>query len=167
MILGFLSLQPITWAVVADALALGGIYALMAVGIGLVFGVLRLVNFAYGQLMMAGAFALAYGDQWGLPNWLSILFCFGVVLVLSVLMDHLVFRPLRAHSPAVMLVATFAVAFVLQNIAARRLRLVRQDRRVARGVASAVGHPRRLHPQDRDHRRSRPPSSASSCSSCC
>jgi branched-chain amino acid transport system permease protein len=39
------------------------------------------------------------------------------VLVLSILMDHLVFRPLRTHSPAVMLVATFAVAFVLQNIA--------------------------------------------------
>ena len=114
MTLAFLNL---TWPTFADALALGGIYALMAVGIGLVFGVLRLVNFAYGQLMMAGAFALAYGDQWGLPNWLSILFCFGVVLALSVLMDHLVFRPLRTHSPAVMLVATFAVAFVLQNIA--------------------------------------------------
>ena len=77
MIVAFANL---TWPVFADALALGGIYALMAVGIGLVFGVLRLVNFAYGQLMMAGAFALAYGDQWGLPNWLSILFCFGVVL---------------------------------------------------------------------------------------
>ena len=42
-----------------DAIALGSIYALMAVGIGLVFGVLRLVNFAYGQLIMAGAYALA------------------------------------------------------------------------------------------------------------
>ena len=114
MILGFLNL---TWPVFADALALGGIYALMAVGIGLVFGVLRLVNFAYGQLIMAGAFALAYGGQWGWPNWASILFCFGVVLALSVLMDRLVFHPLRLNSPAVMLVATFAVAFLLQNIA--------------------------------------------------
>jgi branched-chain amino acid transport system permease protein len=114
MIVAFLNL---TWGTFADALALGGIYALMAVGIGLVFGVLRLVNFAYGQLMMAGAFALAYGSQWGLPKWVSILFCFAVVLALSVVMDHLVFRPLRSHSPAVMLVATFAVAFLLQNIA--------------------------------------------------
>jgi branched-chain amino acid transport system permease protein len=112
-----LALLNLTWPTFVDALALGGIYALMAVGIGLVFGVLRLVNFAYGQLMMAGAFALAYGAEWGLPNWLSILFCFGVVLALSVLMDYLVFRPLRTHSPAVMLVATFAVAFVLQNVA--------------------------------------------------
>jgi branched-chain amino acid transport system permease protein len=114
MTLAFLNL---TWPTFANGLALGGVYALMAVGIGLVFGVLRIVNFAYGQLLMAGAFALAYGSQWGFPNWASILFCFGVVLGLSVLMDWLVFRPLRTHSPAVMLVATFAVAFLLQNIA--------------------------------------------------
>jgi branched-chain amino acid transport system permease protein len=114
MTLAFLNLS---WPVFADALALGSIYALMAVGIGLVFGVLRLVNFAYGQLMMAGAFALAFGAQWGLPNWESILFCIGVVVALSLVMDRLVFRPLRGHSPAVMLVATFAVAFILQNIA--------------------------------------------------
>jgi branched-chain amino acid transport system permease protein len=114
MTLAFLNL---TWPTFADGLALGGIYALMAVGIGLVFGVLRLVNFAYGQLVMAGAYTLAYGATWNLPNWESILLCFGVVLALSVLMDRLVFRPLRLHSPAVMLVATFAVAFLLQNVA--------------------------------------------------
>jgi branched-chain amino acid transport system permease protein len=107
----------IDWQTLADALGLGGIYALMAVGIGLVFGVLRLVNFAYGQLVMAGAFALALASQWGWPVWAGILLCFGVVLVLSLLMDRLVFRPLRQQTPAVMLVATFAVAFLLQSIA--------------------------------------------------
>ena len=107
----------ITWQNLSDGVALGGLYALMAIGIGLVFGVLRLVNFAYGQLVMAGAFALAFGSQWGLPRWVSVLFCFGVVLALSVLMDRLVFRPLRGKSPAVMLVATFAVAYLLQSIA--------------------------------------------------
>jgi len=101
----------------ADAIALGAIYALMAVGIGLVFGVLRLVNFAYGQLVMAGAFALALASQWNWPLWAGIVLCFAVVLVLSLLMDVLVFRPLRGHSPAVMLVATFAIAFLLENIA--------------------------------------------------
>src|ERR1700704_4673793 len=100
-----------------DALGLGAIYALMAVGIGLVFGVLRLVNFAYGQLVMAGAFALAMASQWGWPLWTGIVFCFAVVLALSVAMDYLVFRPLRGRSPAVMLVATFAVAFLLQSVA--------------------------------------------------
>src|SRR5256714_3702500 len=112
-----LAILNIDWQTLADGLGLGAIYALMAVGIGLVFGVLRLVNFAYGQLIMAGAFALAMASQWGWPVWGGILLCFAVVIALSVLMDRLLFRPLRTQSPAVMLVATFAVAFLLQSIA--------------------------------------------------
>ena len=50
-----------------DAIGIGAIYALMAVGIGLVFGVLRLVNFAYGQIVMAGAFALAFSSDQDWP----------------------------------------------------------------------------------------------------
>jgi branched-chain amino acid transport system permease protein len=112
-----LAVLNIDWQTLTDAVALGAIYALMAVGIGLVFGVLRLVNFAYGQLVMAGAFALALASQWGWPQWAGILLCFAVVIALSLAMDRLVFRPLRQHSPAVMLVATFAVAFLLQSVA--------------------------------------------------
>ena len=115
MSLGFF--LTVDWQTLADAFALGGIYALMAIGIGLVFGVLRLVNFAYGQLVMAGAFALALGSQWGWPTWLSIVLCFAVVLALSLALDRFVFRPLRTQSPAVMLIATFAVAFLLQSVA--------------------------------------------------
>jgi branched-chain amino acid transport system permease protein len=100
-----------------DAIGLGAVYALMAVGIGLVFGVLRLVNFAYGQLIMAGAFSLALASEWDWPAWAGIVLCFAVVLALSLAMERLVFRPLRLQSPAVMLVATFAVAFLLQSIA--------------------------------------------------
>lgn len=107
----------VDWQTLADAVGLGAIYALMAVGIGLVFGVLRLVNFAYGQLVMAGAYALAYASEHGWPLWVGVVLCFAVVLILSLLMDRIVFRPLRAQSPAVMLVATFAVAFLLQSIA--------------------------------------------------
>jgi len=112
-----LAILSVDWQTLADAVGLGSIYALMAVGIGLVFGVLRLVNFAYGQLVMAGAYALAFASERGWPVGVGIALCFGVVVVLSLLMDRLVFRPLRAHSPAVMLVATFAVAFLLQSIA--------------------------------------------------
>ncbi|MBA3329606.1 MAG: branched-chain amino acid ABC transporter permease [Actinobacteria bacterium] len=107
----------IDWQTLVDAVGLGSIYALMAVGIGLVFGVLRLINFAYGQLVMAGAYALALASERGWPVWAGILLCFAVVLALSLAMERLVFRPLRTQSPAVMLVATFAVAFLLQSIA--------------------------------------------------
>ena len=101
-----------------DAVALGSVYALMAVGIGLVFGVMRLVNFAYGQLIMAGAYALALTD--GYADWVSILICFGVVVALSLAMERLAFWPLRGASPATMLVATFAISFLLQSIALLR-----------------------------------------------
>ena len=98
-----------------DAVGLGAVYALMAVGIGLVFGVLRLVNFAYGQLIMAGAYTLAFTSGWPVAG--SVLACFAVVVALSFLMEATVFRPLRTQSPAVMLVTTFAIAFLLQAVA--------------------------------------------------
>ena len=114
MMLAFLNID---WQTIADATALGSIYALMAVGIGLVFGVLRLVNFAYGQLVMAGAFALAFASNQDWPVWAGIVLCFAVVIALSMAMERIVFRPLRTQSAATMLVATFAVAFLLQAIA--------------------------------------------------
>ena len=101
----------------ADAIGLGAIFALMAVGIGLVFGVLRLVNFAYGQLIMAGGFALAFASDRGWPVVAGIALCVAVVVGLSLVMERIVFRPLRGQSPASMLIATFAVAFLLQSIA--------------------------------------------------
>ena len=100
---------------IVDAIGLGAVYALMAVGIGLVFGVLRLINFAYGQLVMAGAYTLAFTASW--PVAASIAACFAVVIALSLVMERAVFRPLRTQSPAVMLVTTFAIAFLLQAIA--------------------------------------------------
>src|SRR2546429_5570090 len=100
-------LASIDLQTLGDAFGLGAIYALMAVGIGLVFGMLRLVNFAYGQLIMAGAYALAFASERGWPVWTGILLCFAVVLALSLAMERVVFRPLRTQSPAVMLVATF------------------------------------------------------------
>ena len=110
-----MTLATLSFQTLSDAVGLGAIYALMAVGIGLVFGVLRLVNFAYGQLVMAGAYTLAFTASWSI-GW-SIAACFAVVVALSLAMDLVVFRPLRGQSPAVMLVTTFAIAFLLQAIA--------------------------------------------------
>src|SRR5262249_24866075 len=98
-----------------DATALGSIYGLMAIGIGLVFGVLRLVNFAYGQLIMAGAYALALTQGWSIVA--SIALCFAVVLGLSLALEFAAFRPLRRASPTTMHVATFAISYLLQSIA--------------------------------------------------
>jgi branched-chain amino acid transport system permease protein len=99
---------------IVDAIALGAIYAVVAVGIGLVFGVMRLVNFAYGELITAGGYTLAYLN--GRPAVVGILAAFAVVVALSLVMERVAFRPLRSASPATMLVATFAISFLLQNV---------------------------------------------------
>src|SRR4029078_6398782 len=81
-----------------DAVGLGAVYALMAVGIGLVFGMLRLVNFAYGQLIMAGAYTLAFTSGWPVAG--SVLACFGVVIALSFAIGGRGFSPLAPASSA-------------------------------------------------------------------
>jgi branched-chain amino acid transport system permease protein len=101
---------------IADAIALGSLYGLVAVGIGLVFGVMRLVNFAYGELITAGGYVLAYTSGW--PPVLAIVACVAAVISLALIQERVAFRPLRrmGASPATMLVATFAVSFLLQAI---------------------------------------------------
>jgi branched-chain amino acid transport system permease protein len=121
-----------------DAAALGSIYALMAVGIGLVFGVLRLVNFAYGQLVMAGAYALALTND--LNPAVSILICFAVVLGLTMTMEVVAFRPLRNTSPATMLVATFAISFLLQSIALLKFGILGKTVGTLTGLNRPIGH---------------------------
>jgi branched-chain amino acid transport system permease protein len=110
-------LASINWGqAIADAIQLGALYGLVAVGIGLVFGVLRLVNFAYGELITCGAYVLAYTYGW--PRVASIVACLAAVVALALAQELVAFRPLRRSgaTPATMLVATFAVSFLLQAI---------------------------------------------------
>ena len=97
-----------------DALALGSLYALFALGIALIFGVMRLVNFAYGELVMAGAYAIVLIP---LPAPALIPTTIVLVVALALVMERTAFRPLRDASPATLLIASFALSFLLQNIA--------------------------------------------------
>jgi branched-chain amino acid transport system permease protein len=97
-----------------DSVALGSIYALVALGLSLIFGVMRLVNFAYGELLTAGAYALVL--TLGAATGVRILVLFVTVIVFALAMEFAL-RPLRNASPATMLVTTFAFSFLLQSIA--------------------------------------------------
>ena len=100
-----------------DGVALGSLYALAALGIGLVFGVMRLINFAYGELITAAAYTLLLTKD--LHVGLRIILALAVAVALSLVMEF-VFRPLRVATPATMLITTFAVSFLLQNVAVLR-----------------------------------------------
>jgi branched-chain amino acid transport system permease protein len=121
-----------------DSIGLGAVYAMIAVGIGLVFGVLRLINFAYGQLIMIAAYALAFTDSW--PDAASIAIAVLAAVAASLLMERIAFRPLRTADPSTMLVATFAIAFLLQNAA-----LVQYAYRQQGGLGDPIGTLARLN----------------------
>jgi branched-chain amino acid transport system permease protein len=97
-----------------DAISVGALAALAALGIALIFGVMRLINFAHAELIMLGAYAaLVLGDA----PWIVIV---GVVIVfvalVAVAMERVAFRPVRGASMATLLVTSFAVSYFLQNL---------------------------------------------------
>ena len=100
-----------------SALSLGGLYALMALGLVIVYGILRLVNFAYGELVMVGGYGLLlFGDTplpWIIVAILSII----AAVIAALLMERVAFRPVRNSSATTLLITSFAVSNLLQNIA--------------------------------------------------
>ena len=98
-----------------DAIALGSLYAVLALGLAVVFGVMRLINFAYGELLMVAGYTLAVTAALPLP--ISIVLAILMAVVTAVAMERIAFRPLRDASPASMLVTSFAVSILLQNLA--------------------------------------------------
>lgn len=97
-----------------DACSLGGLYALFALGVALIFGIMRLINFAHGDLIMIGALTVALLAD--IDLWLRACIAGLVVTVLALAMERVAFRPVRSASPATMLVTSFAVSFLAQNL---------------------------------------------------
>lgn len=107
-----------------DALALGGIYAIAALGIALIFGVMRLVNFAHGQFIACAVFALILPSTDALavlglgalpaPILIPLMLAFGAGLAVAA--EALVFRPMRNASPVALMVGSFALGVALQNL---------------------------------------------------
>lgn len=108
--------------VLFDALSLGSLYALGALGIALIFGVMRLVNFAHGDVIAFAVFALLWPSTDAvavvfagqMPWFLMIPFMLAVGAGLSVLSEVVVFRRFRHASPATMMIASFALGFVIR-----------------------------------------------------
>lgn len=99
---------------VMDALSFGGLYALAALGVGLIFGVLRLINFAHGELITATGYSLLLLAAAWEP--LMVIGSVIIVVLLALAMERVAFRPMRVVDPATMLIASFAVSFFLQKV---------------------------------------------------
>src|SRR5918911_3371421 len=97
-----------------DSIYYGSFFALISLSLSLLFGVMGLMNFAYGELIMAGAYVMFYTRSWG---WLAmIVMTIIIVSVLSLLMELIAFRPLRRAEPVVLLITSFAVSYGLEAL---------------------------------------------------
>ena len=97
-----------------NAIALGGIYALLALGLAVVFSVMGMINFAHGELMTTAGYVLMAAGLIGLPFALAIPLAVIGAMLAAMAMERIAFRPVRNASGATMLVTSFAVAMILQ-----------------------------------------------------
>lgn len=107
-----------------DAIALGSLFALTALGIGLIFGVMRLINFAHGDFIMIGGYSLIVPSSamtatlfigaWPTP-FLVATICL-IIILLAVASERLAFRPLRDAQPSVLLITSFALSFFFEHL---------------------------------------------------
>jgi branched-chain amino acid transport system permease protein len=98
---------------ILDAISLGGTYALAALGLGLVFGVMRLVNFAHAELITISAYVMVVTND--LPLLISFLLASLVAALLAILTELAIYRRLRGTGPAIMLIASFGLSVGLQK----------------------------------------------------
>jgi branched-chain amino acid transport system permease protein len=111
-----------------NALALGGTYALLALGLAMVFSVLGLINFAHGELMTITGYGMFFALAAGAPYGLALVIGILLATAAAVLMERVAFRPVRHASPTTMLLTGFAVSTVLhilfQNLISARPRAI-------------------------------------------
>ena len=102
---------------VLDALTLGSLYALMALGLVIVYGILKLVNFAYGELVMVAGYTLYLFNGTPFP-WLAMAFvAILMAIATGVLTEFVAFKPVRTKSVTAVLITSFAFSTLLQNAA--------------------------------------------------
>ena len=97
-----------------DAISQGAILGLAALAIGLVFGVIRLANFAMAEIITGAGYALVLTWQWGW--YVAIPTAIVAAVLLSLLMEILVFSHLRKGGPATLLIASFGLSFLIQQV---------------------------------------------------
>ena len=101
-----------------SGLSLGSIYALIALGYTMVYGIAKMLSFAHGDIIMVGAYAVITAVfTMGLPPFIAILISIALCALLGIVIEFLAYRPLRQAQPLAVLITAIGVSYLLQNLA--------------------------------------------------
>ncbi len=100
-----------------NAVSIGSLYALMAIGLAMVFGILRLINFAHGDLIMVGSYVALLLLLLGIPFWAAAAVGIAASTAAGLLMERVAYRPIRGAHEVAMLLTSFSVTIFLENLA--------------------------------------------------
>lgn len=103
---------------ILNGIQIGAIYALVALGYSMVYGIVKLINFAHGDIIMVGSYAvLLMMTQLGLPAWLAIIGAVVISALLGMTIEKVAYKPLRHSARISLLITAIGVSFLLQNLA--------------------------------------------------
>jgi len=101
-----------------SGISLGSIYAIIALGYTMVYGIAKMLNFAHGDVIMVGAYICFYSlSMFGLPPFVSVVLAMIVCTVLGVAIERFAYKPLRKASALAVLITAIGVSYFLQNAA--------------------------------------------------
>ena len=99
-----------------SGISVGGQYALIAVGYTMVYGILRLINFAHGDVFMVAGLMMVYAVTW-MPLWLAIPFVIVFTVLLGFIIERVAYKPLRSAPRMSVMISAIGVSYLLQNLA--------------------------------------------------
>ena len=97
-------------------ISVGGQYALIAIGYTMVYGILRLINFAHGDVFMVAGIVMVYLNASGMPLWLSILLTLLITVIIGFAIERVAYKPLRSAPRMSIMISAIGVSYTLQNL---------------------------------------------------
>ena len=99
-----------------SGISVGGQYALIAIGYTMVYGILRLINFAHGDVFMVAGLVMVYATA-SLPIYVSIVLVVVVTVAIGVIIEKVAYKPLRSAPRMSVMISAIGVSYLLQNCA--------------------------------------------------
>ena len=101
-----------------NGISIGAVYAIIALGYTMVYGIAKMLNFAHGDVIMIGAYiSFCVTSYLGLPSWVSVIAAVVVCTVLGIVIEGLAYKPLRSAPSLAVLITAIGVSYFLQNTA--------------------------------------------------